>query len=68
MNEIIEYILGKENLLLAIFTIVFTVVYSFSVIHLLGKIKTRRLERKRYLLILLLRVYQIILLQIQLIY
>ena len=47
MNEIIEYILGKENLLLAIFTIVFTVVYSFSVIHLLGKIKTRRLERKK---------------------
>lgn len=47
MNEIIEYILGKENLLLAIFTIVFTVVYSFSVIHLLGKIKARRLERKK---------------------
>ena len=47
MNEIIEYILGKENLLLAIFTIVFTVVYSFSVIHLLGKINARRLERKK---------------------
>ena len=47
MNEIIEYILGKEIFLLAIFTIVFTVVYSFSVIHLLGKIKARRLERKK---------------------
>ena len=47
MNEIIEYILGKENLLLDIFTIVFTVMYSLSVIRLLGKLKARKLERKK---------------------
>ena len=47
MNEIIEYILGKENLLLDILTIVFTVMYSLSVIRLLGKLKARKLERKK---------------------
>ena len=46
MNEIIKYVLEKE-LFLPIFTVAFTVVYSFSVINLLRKIKTRKIKQKK---------------------
>lgn len=46
MDEIVKYITEKDYFL-AIFTIIFTVMYSFSVTRLLGKLRARRLEQKK---------------------